>query len=213
MYNVTFRKGLLRAAIATQCLLLSGTVLAAPQLTEHWESLSALGKIDVATVSLPKAIAAIEAKTGGRVMNIRYENDGGNTPIYDAVVVRPHAVGVARLYVQTGEVSGIGDDKTSDRSLKWKQRDDVTSFDKATVALSKAIDTAEQVAGAPAINAGLAKSLTPINNVLAYNIEVVKDGRSHRIAIDATTNEVIADPSAMGLDDRDPAEFLPVAPQ
>jgi hypothetical protein len=48
---------------------------------------------------------------------------------------------------------------------------------------------------------------------LAYNIEVVKDGRVERIAVDATTDEVIADPGALGLSDRDPADFLAVAPE
>jgi uncharacterized membrane protein YkoI len=202
---------LICAVIVVQCLYSCGAVLAAPQLTEHWEPLSAIGNLNVAATSLPKAITAIEAKTHGKVMNIRFEDDGKGAPIYDAVVVTPHAVGLARLYARTGEVSGIGDDKTSDSRLKWEQLGDVKSFAKATTSLSKAIAIAEQAAGAPAINGGLAKRLTGNNDVLAYNIEVLKDGRAARIAVDANSNEVIADPGALGLGDLDPGDFLATA--
>lgn len=209
MSTTTPRKNLLGAVIVAPYLLLGGTALAAPQLTEHRESLE---NLDVTAVSLPSAIAAIEAKAGGKVMNIRFEDDGG-APVYDAVVVTPHEVGVARVYARTGNVSGIDDDKTSNLSLKWEQRRDVTSFAKATIPLSTAIETAEQIAGAPAVNAGLAKPLTPTNDVLAYNIEVVKDGQVERIAVDANTDQIIADPGALGLSDRDPGDFLGTAPE
>jgi uncharacterized membrane protein YkoI len=211
MLNSNSAINLTGAVIVVPCLLIAGPSLAAPQLTEHWEPLSAIGNLNVAATSLPKAIATIEAKTHGKVMNIRFEDDGKGTPIYDAVVVAPHAVGLARFYARTGEVSGIGDDKTSDSRLKWEQLGDVKSFAKATTSLSKAIATAEQAAGAPAINAGLAKRLTPTNDVLAYNIEVLKDGRAERIAVDANSDEVIADPGAMGLGDLDPGDFLATA--
>jgi len=48
-------------------------------------------------------------------------------------------------------------------------------------------------------------------DVLAYNIEVLKDGRAERIAVDANSDEVIADPGAMGLGDLDPGDFLAIA--
>jgi uncharacterized membrane protein YkoI len=211
MLNSNSARNLAGAVIVVPCLLIAGPSLAAPQLTEHWEPLSAIGNLNVAATSLPKAITTIEAKTHGKVMNIRFEDDGKGTPIYDAVVVTPHAVGLARFYARTGEVSGIGDDKTSDSRLKWEQLGDVKSFAKATTSLSKAIATAEQAAGAPAINAGLAKRLTANNDVLAYNIEVLKDGRAERIAVDANSDEVIADPGAMGLGDLDPGDFLAIA--
>ena len=202
---------LIGTAIVFPSLLLHGTVSAAPQLTEHWEPLTAIKNLDVTATSLPKAITAIETKTRGKVMNIRLESDGSGTPVYDAVVVTPSAVGVARFYTRTGKVSGIGDDKTSDQRLKWEQLGDVKSFGKATTPLSKAITTVEQIAGAPAINAGLAKRLTPSDDVLAYNIEVLKDGRTERIAVDANSDEVIADPGALGLGDIDPGDFLDTA--
>jgi uncharacterized membrane protein YkoI len=202
---------LITTTIVLPSLLLHGTASSAPQLTEHWETLSAIKNLDVAATSLPNAITAIETKTRGKVMNIRLEDDGSGTPVYDAVVVTPRAVGVARFYARTRKVSRIGDDKTSDRSLKWEQLGDVKSFGKATTPLSKAIATVEQITGAPAINAGLAKRLTPNDDVLAYNIEILKDGQAERIAIDANSDEVIADPMALGLDDSDPGDFLGTA--
>jgi uncharacterized membrane protein YkoI len=189
-------------------MLLAGTALAAPQLLEHPEPLSALGSLD--TVSLPTAITTIEAKTGGKVMNIRFV-DAGGAPVYDAVVVTSGNVGTARLDARTGNVSGFDHDQVSDQSFDWEHQRDLKSFAKATTPLSAAIATAEQLAGAPAVNAGLASPLTPDNDVLAYNIEVVKNGRVDRIAVDATTDQVIADPGALGLSDRDPSDFLPLA--
>jgi uncharacterized membrane protein YkoI len=199
---------LIGALIVFPGLLFNGTAFAAPQLMEHWEPLSAVRNLDVATTSLPKAIAVIEAKTHGKVMNIRFEDDGSGRPVYEAVVVEPHAVGLARFYAGTGKVSGITDDQTPDRTLKWEQLGDVKSFGKATTPLAKAVATVEQIAGAPAINAGLAKRLTLTDNVLAYNIEVLRNGQAERIAVDANSDEVIADPGALGLGDADPGDFL-----
>ncbi|MDB5393777.1 MAG: hypothetical protein JWM91_1283 [Rhodospirillales bacterium] len=212
MLATTLRKNLLGAVIVAPSLLLAGTALAAPQLLEHREPLSALGDFDPASVSLPTAITTIEAKTGGKVMNIRFD-DAGGAPVYDAVVTTSNNVGLARLDARTGVLSGFDHNQVSDQSFDWEHQRDLKSFAKATVPLSKAIATVEQVAGTPAVNAGLATPLTPSNDVLAYNIEVVKYGRAQRVAVDATTDELIADPSALGLSDRDPAEFLPVAPQ
>jgi uncharacterized membrane protein YkoI len=204
-------KNLFGAAIVAPYLLAIGTAVAAPQLAERREPLSALDNLDPTAVSLPRAIAAVEAKAGGKVMDIRLEG-GGSKPVYDAVVVTSDKVGMARISAQTGTASGIDDGEFSIRSLKWEQRREVTSFEKAATPLSTAIETVEQIAGAPAIDAGFAKPLTPTNDVLAYNVEFVKGGQVHRVAVDAATGQVIADPGAMGLGDRDPGQFLPAAP-
>jgi uncharacterized membrane protein YkoI len=129
------------------------------------------------------------------------------------VVVTPGNVGTAQLDARTGNVSGFDHDQVSDQSFDWEHQRDLTSFAKATTPLSTAIATVEQLAGTPAVNAGLATPLTPDNDVLAYNIEIVKDGRVERVAVDATTDQVIADPSAIGLSDRDPSDFLAIAPE
>ena len=53
------------------------------------------------------------------------------------------------------------------------------------------------MAGAPAIGAGLAKPLSGANQVLAYNIELLKGGKRRLIAIDATSGAKIANPEAL----------------
>jgi uncharacterized membrane protein YkoI len=212
MLTTTLRMNLLGAVIAAPSLLLAGTALAAPQLLEHREPMSAMGNLAPSSASLPTAISTIEAKTGGKVMDIRFA-DAGGAPVYEAIVVTPDKVGLARLDTETGVLSGFDHDQVSDQSFDRDHQRDLSSFAKATTPLSTAIETAEQFAGTPAVNAGLAAPLTPDNDVLAYNIEVVKNGRVEQIAVDATTDQVIADPSALGLSDRDPAEFLAVAPE
>jgi len=209
MLTTALRKNLLGAVIAAPSMLLAGTAFAAPQLLEHAEPLSALGNLAPSSASLPTAIATIEAKTGGKVMDIRFV-DAGGAPVYEAVVVTPGNVALARLDVGTGVVSGFDHDQVSDQSYDWEHQRDLRSFAKATTPLSTAIATAEAAAEAPAVNAGLAAPLTPDNNVLAYNIEIVKYGRVERVAVDATTDQVIVDPSALGLSDRDPAYFMPI---
>jgi uncharacterized membrane protein YkoI len=194
-------------ALALPSFLLSVSALAdPPQLTEH---ATAIQGLNLQSVSLPRAIGIIETKTGGKVMDIQVSSAGGQT-VYDAVVVKPGKVGNARLSGRTGAVSAMQDADFSVSNLNWHDRADVSSFSKATVPLATAVKTVEQSAGgATAVNAGLAKPLSANNSVLAYNIEVVKDGRANRVAIDANTGEVIADPGALGLGDRDPGQFLP----
>jgi uncharacterized membrane protein YkoI len=212
MLTTTFRMNLLGAVIAAPTLLLAGTTLAAPQLLEHPEPMSAMGNLPPSSASLPTAISTIEAETGGKVMDIRFV-DAGGAPVYEAVVVTSGTVGLARLDAQTGALSGFDHDQVSDQSYDREHQRDLTTFAKATTPLSAAIETAEQITGTSAVNAGLAAPLTPDNDVLAYNIEVVKDGRVEQIAVDATTDEVIANPSALGLSDRAPSDFLAVAPE
>ena len=212
MLTATVRKTLLGAALVAPAMLLAGTALAGPKLLEHGEALSAFGNLDTSVVSLPDAITKIEAETGGKVMDIRFA-DAGGTPAYDATVVTPGHVGEALLNARTGDIEGFDHDQVSNQSYDFEHQRDLRSFAKATVPLSKAIETVEQVAGAHAVNAGLGTSLTPDNDVLAYNVEIVRDGRVERVAVDATTDQVIADPSALGLSDRDPSDFLGVVPE
>jgi hypothetical protein len=68
MLTTTLRMNLLGAVIAAPTLLLAGTTLAAPQLLEHREPISALGNLAPSSASLPTAISTIEAKTGGKVI-------------------------------------------------------------------------------------------------------------------------------------------------
>jgi hypothetical protein len=78
--------------------------------------------------------------------------------------------------------------------LNWKLTAYVKSIEKATVPLAKAISKAETLAGAPGIGAGLAKPLSGMNQVLAYDVELLKGEKREMIAIDATNGAKIANP-------------------
>lgn len=210
MKIIMLKRHLLGAAIPA--LFQTGTAFAAPPVVQREEPVLDLGNMDVSAISLAHAVTVVENNTGGKVMTIRFEGREGRGG-YEAVVVRPGEVGRAWVDAQTGEVTAHDGDSTPDQALKREDQRDIRSFEKATVSLTEAIATVEKLAGAPVVNAGLAKPLSPDNDVLAYNIEVVKNGRPEGIAVDATTDEVIANPGALGLANRDPAWFLPITPQ
>jgi uncharacterized membrane protein YkoI len=79
----------------------------------------------------------------------------------------------------------------------WSLRADRKSILKAKVRLSDAVIQAEQIRHGVAVDAGLAQPLSGGNDVLAYNIEVVENGRPRRVVIDAQTGERIADPQPL----------------
>jgi hypothetical protein len=83
--------------------------------------------------------------------------------------------------------------------LHWRAREDVELAEKAKVRLVDAVRTAEAAAdGAPAVAAGIAASASNLeNDVPAYNVVVLRGGRTHRIAVDDQTGDTIADPRAM----------------
>lgn len=81
--------------------------------------------------------------------------------------------------------------------LNWKMTEYVRSLEKANVSLSKAVAKAEALSGAHAIGAGLAKPLSGTNQVLAYNVELLRSGKRERVAIDATSGAKIANPEAL----------------
>jgi uncharacterized membrane protein YkoI len=145
------------------------------------------------STSLANAVATLEKSSGGRVLEIRYDGPGTEGS-YSAVIAAKGALTHARLNVRTNQVADIGSSKP-DWMLSWERRADISSIDKTQVPLPQAIMNAEKTLDGPAVAAGLAKALSPTNSVLAYNIAVLRDGRPQRIAIDANTNEVIADSS------------------
>jgi uncharacterized membrane protein YkoI len=194
-------------ALALPWFLLSVPALADPPLTEQAQSMASLQGLSLTSVSLPRAIGVVEAKTGGKVMDIVVASHDGK-PYYDAVVVKQGKVGTVQVSGKAGTVATLPDDQFTVGNLNWHDRADVSSFTKATVPLAAAIKNLEQQGSATAINAGLAKPLSPGNSVLAYNIEIVSNGQARRVAVDANTGEVIADPGALGLGDRDPGQFL-----
>jgi hypothetical protein len=134
--------------------------------------------------SLAKAVAALEAATGGKVLEIRFES----------VVAKSDEVIYMAIDPVTQDVTKIDIKELPAWMLDWKLTAYVKSIEKATVPLAKAITETEAMAGAPAIGAGLAKPLTGANEVLAYNVELLAHGKRERVAIDATTGAKIANP-------------------
>ena len=199
-------KRTLGSAVAMSAILLGAAALADPQVTERPESASALGTKDPSTIALTDVTARIEAKTHGRVMDIRYQDWNGKGA-YDAVVARGDQVSTVRMEARTGKMMRVASSQTPDWALNWEKRADIRSAKKAMIPLSAAIRTAEDAAHAPAFEAGFAKPLTPDSDVLAYNVELMLHGQPQLMAVDATTNEVIANPSALGLPDHD-ASFI-----
>ncbi len=174
--------------MAAASLTTAPAVLASPQTTAAYNS---------DNEPLAAAVAAIEQKTGGRVAEIRYHDRNGRG-VYDAEVIVGNALSQSRVDARTGKVIAFERHETPAWMLDWESRADIKSLAKATVPLPQAILTAEKASnGAVATDAGLAKPLTAGNSVLAYNVEVVRDGSPRRIAVDANTDEVIADPNML----------------
>src|SRR5579883_627882 len=204
-------KRLLGGAVAVSALLVGSVAMADPQLTERPESLRAMGPANPSTIVLENAAAQIEGKTGGRVMDIRFYDETGH-PTYMAVIAKGGVVDTVRLDGVNGRITRVSGAMVPDWAMSWERRADVNSARQATVPLASAIITAENAARAPAIEAGLAKPLTAQNSVLAYNVEVLMHGRPELVAVDANTNEIIANPNALGLADREPDFILPGQP-
>ena len=145
--------------------------------------------------ALPSAIDAIEAASGGKVVEIRFNNVGG-VPGYDVVLARGSQITFER-FAKPGQglITLSGETKPA-WMLNWTAREDVTLVRTAKVKLADAVRTAEAARGnAPAAAAGIAKSAAGANtDVKAYNVAIIQDGRQHRVAVDSATGEVIANP-------------------
>jgi hypothetical protein len=151
---------------------------------------------DVAETSLAKAVRALEASTGGKVLEIRFVDEVGHER-FESVVAKPNAIIYMAVNPVNEDVTEIAIKELPAWMLNWKLTEYVRSIEKAKVPLAKAIADAEAMARAPAIGAGLAKPLSGMNQVLAYNIEVLTDGKRRRMAIDATNGAKIANPEEL----------------
>jgi uncharacterized membrane protein YkoI len=151
---------------------------------------------DVTESSLAKAVGALEASTGGKVLEIRFVDEVGHER-FESVVAKRNAIIYMSVNPVNEDVTEIAIKELPAWMLDWKLTGYVKSIGKANVPLTKAIADAEAMARAPAIGAGLAKPLSGTNQVLAYNIELLTDGKRQRIAIDATNGAKIANPEAL----------------
>jgi uncharacterized membrane protein YkoI len=151
---------------------------------------------DITAASLSKAVDALEAATGGKVLEIRFVDEKGHER-FESVVAKPDQVIYMAVDPVAENVTEIAIKELPAWMLNWKLTEYVSSIEKATVPLAKAITKAEAMVGAPAIGAGLAKPLSGANQVLAYNVELLKGGKRRLIAIDATSGAKIANPEAL----------------
>jgi hypothetical protein len=148
--------------------------------------------------ALPDAVSAIEAASGGRVVEIRYNNVAG-APGYDVVIAKGSNVAFQRFSKPGAGLVDFTDTTKPDWMLKWPARRDVSLVKKAKVSLADAIRSAEAVQPqAPAVAAGIARSASgPTTDVHAFNVAVLQGGKLRRVAIDSETGQVIDDPGAL----------------
>jgi hypothetical protein len=184
------------AALVVACALATAASAQSVAMPPHPDINTTGFKGDANTLS--DAVKSVEAASGGRVVEIRYNNVSG-TPGYDIVVERGSKVSFQR-FSNAGDgpfvVTGVTQPAWM---LDWANRKDVSLVSKAKVSLPVAIRTAEAATlSGPAVAAGIAKSASnPTSLVHAYNIAVLRDGRLRRIAVDSDTGEVIANPGAL----------------
>ena len=148
--------------------------------------------------TLTRMIQQIEAKTGGRVIEIRYSSSD-SLPGFRVAVAKEGGVTFYSVAAENADTIEMSAASVPDWMLKWKARADVRQALRATVPLSDAISTAEKASdGAPAVAAGIASSASnPTSDVQAYNVLIWRSGEVHRVAVDDKSGQVIADPRAL----------------
>jgi len=148
--------------------------------------------------ALASAISAIEAASGGRVVEIRYNNVSG-APGYDVVVARGPQVLFQRFSRPGAGLVTMTDQTKPAWMLKWPARTDVALLTKAKVPLVAAIRTAEaSQPGGPAVAAGIARSASnPDSEIHAYNVILLRGGQLRRVAVDSDSGQMIEDPQAL----------------
>lgn len=148
--------------------------------------------------ALVAAINAIESATGGKVVEIRYNNVGG-VPGYDVVVAKGSQVSFERFTKPGGKIVAHTDKTKPAWMLNWPAREDVSLVRTAKVKLADAVHTAETANGnAPAVAAGMAKSAAGADtSVKAYNVAIMQKGELRRVAVDSASGDVIANPAML----------------
>jgi len=150
----------------------------------------------VTKATLPHAIAAFEAFGGGRVLEARF-GAHGDVPGFDAVVAKDGAFSHLRVDIPANVVAVIAEAEVPAWMASWVLKADAKSLEKAKLHLVEAVVKAEEIAGAPAVDAGIAAPLSGGNNVLAYNVALIKHNQPERVVIDAVTGQTIANPDTL----------------
>jgi hypothetical protein len=147
--------------------------------------------------ALADAVQALEDETGGKVLEIRFARDTDEEASFEAVVTADDELIYMRAYPLTDTFKSLEIAELPPWMAGWTLTAYMKSIAKAEVPLTAAIVEAEEVEDAPAIAAGLARPLSATTAVLAYNIELIRDQRPVRVAIDAQTGRRIANPEAL----------------
>jgi hypothetical protein len=179
-------------------ILLGATALtASPAIAVPGDVAKAVANTRWAAVTpamLPDAIRAIEASTGGKVLEIRFRTTAGVAG-FTAVVANPDdTIGRVAIATPDMKVVAITAADIPDWMAPWSLRADKKSILKAKIPLADSVVQAEQREGGIAIDARLAQPLNAGNAVLAYDIMVVRERAPKRVVMDAQTGEKIRDP-------------------
>lgn len=143
--------------------------------------------------TLPLAILAAEKFSGGKAMEIRFRVRQG-VPGFDAVTARAGGFSRVRFEIPSSNVAAIGETDVPAWMSDWVLKADAKSLAQAKLSLAQGVMKAEEVAQAPAVDAGIAAPLSASNAVLGYNVQVVQGDRAQRLVIDAMTGQPIEDP-------------------
>ena len=138
----------------------------------------------------------LKERRAAKCSEVRLSDRTGD-PSFDAVIAKDDDL----LYMHIAALSDTVTSIEMAQLPEWMVGRELTAYMKsirqAKVPLAEAITLAERMANKPAIGAGLAAPLSGTNAVLAYNVEVMKGGQRHRIAIDAVTGAPIANPDEL----------------
>lgn len=186
------------AAMAGLCGALAATAALAQPVAQPAHTHTDVAAFRGGPGTLIRVIGRLERETGGRVIEARF-SDAGGAPGYFAVVDEGGRIAFLHLQREDGTLTPVSEATRPSWMLHWRGRADLRAAEQAKVPLTQAIRTAEQArGGAPAVAAGVARSASNSTSaVKAYNILVLRDGQAHRVSIDDSTDEVIANPTAL----------------
>jgi uncharacterized membrane protein YkoI len=146
--------------------------------------------------TLANAVQTVERASGGKVLEIRFTDRNGE-PGYHAAVLKDGSVEFVHLNPQTGKIASIDAANRPGWMLDMRQRDEIRYAEAAKIPLAQAILTAEQsYTNEPAVAAGIAMS-SPTSAVHAYNVLLDAQTGTQRVAVDADSDQIIADPQAL----------------
>lgn len=128
--------------------------------------------------TLEKAIRNVRGQTGGTLVSI-HPNAGGRQ--FEAVLIDPNGVVKTALYRTAGQtVESVGP------ATREEARPDAKAIRGATVSLSKAVETAEEMTGEEAVAAEFFSD--PGADLLAYRVTMA-NGSDQAVFVDARSGE------------------------